>query len=56
MKEEIELQEWERKWLDTRGGRCASDVGVDKKGKYVLMLTTSGESTPEYLPLSKYGV
>ena len=50
---EIKIEEWEKQWLNMRGGRCVSDVAIDNEGKYVIMLTHNGISVKEYLPLSK---
>jgi hypothetical protein len=47
-------EDWEHRWLESMGGRRESDVRVDEKGKFVLMLTARGGEEKVYIPSVNY--
>lgn len=47
---EIKLSYFQKRWLDTRGGRNEDDVFSDKDGLFVLMGNGRGGEKKVYLP------
>lgn len=46
----MRLTDFQKKWLDSRGGRNESDVLEDAEGLYVLMGDGQGGEKKVYIP------